>query len=102
MRLSTMQNDPDDRFVKEQRFETLKYWLVRSRDIRSQAEQMVAPETRRLMLGLAGDYERMAHIVEGMASIHGDLASVMASLNGLLSEQSLRNATAASATLPGA
>ena len=50
----------------------------------SRAEKMITPETRHLMLGLADDYERTAHIVEGMASIHGALASVMASVYGLL------------------
>jgi hypothetical protein len=39
------------------------------------------------MSGLADDYERTAHIVEGMASIRGALTSVMASVNGLLSQQ---------------
>jgi hypothetical protein len=48
---------------------------------------MVNPECRHLMFGLADDYERTAHIVEGMASIRGALTSVMASVNGLLSQQ---------------
>ena len=79
-----MQND---RLGNERRFETAEYWQVRSRDTRSRAEQMINPETRLLMSGLADDYERTAHIVEGMASIRGALTSVMASVNGLLSQQ---------------
>ena len=71
----------------ERRIDTAEYWHVRSQETRSRAEKMITPETRPLLLGLADDYERTAHIVEGMASIHGALASVMASVNGLLSQQ---------------
>jgi len=39
------------------------------------------------MSGLADDYERTAHIVEGMASIREALASVTASVNELLSQK---------------
>jgi hypothetical protein len=81
---STMQNDL---LGGERRIETAEYWHVRSRETRSRAEEMVTPETQRLMLGLADDYERTAHIVEGMASIHGALASLMASVYGLLPQQ---------------
>src|ERR1700730_16887832 len=63
--VSTVQNDL---FGK-----TAEYWHVRSQETRSRAEQMITPETRSLMFGLADDYERTAHIVEGMASIHGAL-----------------------------
>ena len=76
-----MQND---RLGNERRFETAEYWHVRSQETRSRAEQMINPESRQLMSGLADDYERTAHIVEGMASIRGALTSVMASVNGLL------------------
>jgi len=76
-----MQNDL---FGEEQRLETAEYWHVRSQETRSRAEQMITQETRLLMLGLADDYERTAHIVEGMASIHGALASTMASVYALL------------------
>jgi hypothetical protein len=79
-----MQND---RLENDRRFETAEYWHVRSQETRSRAEQMINPESRRLMSGLADDYERTAHIVEGMASIRGALTSVMASVNGLLSQQ---------------
>jgi hypothetical protein len=79
-----MQND---RLGNERRFETAEYWHIRSQETRSRAEQMINPESRRLMSGLADDYERTAHIVEGMASIRGALTSVMASVNGLLSQQ---------------
>jgi hypothetical protein len=82
--LATMQND---RLGNERRFETAEYWHVRSHETRSRAEQMTNPESRHLMSALADDYERTAHIVEGMASIRGALTSVMASVNGLLSQQ---------------
>jgi hypothetical protein len=78
-----MQND---RFGNDPRLETAEYWHVRSQEARSRAEQMINPESRQLMSGLADDYERAAHIVEGMASIRGALASVMASVNGLISQ----------------
>jgi hypothetical protein len=77
--LVTMQHNGDQR-----RFETAEYWRVRSLDTRSRAEQMINPETRRLMFGLADDYDRTAHIVEGMASIHGALAAAMATVYALL------------------
>jgi hypothetical protein len=78
-----MQND---RFNNDRRLETPEYWHVRSQEARSRAEQMINPESRQLMSGLADDYERAAHIVEGMASIRGALTSVMASVNGLISQ----------------
>jgi hypothetical protein len=81
---STMQNDL---LGNERRIESAEYWHVRSQETRSRAEQMITPETQCLMLGLADDYERTAHIVEGMASIHDALASVMASVYGLLPQQ---------------
>ncbi len=79
-----MQNDL---LGNERRIESAEYWHVRSQETRSRAEQMITPETQCLMLGLADDYERTAHIVEGMASIRSALKSVMASVNGLLSQQ---------------
>jgi hypothetical protein len=79
-----MQND---RLGNERRFETAEYWNVRSHETRSRAEQMINPECRHLMSALADDYERTAHIVEGMASVRGALTSIMASVNGLLSQQ---------------
>jgi hypothetical protein len=66
---------------------TASFQHVRSQEIRSRAEQMINPESRHLMSGLADDYERTAHLVEGMASIRSALTSVMASVNGLLSQQ---------------
>jgi hypothetical protein len=80
--LVTMQHNGNER-----RIDTAEYWHVRSQETRSRAEKMITPQTRHLMLGLADDYERTAHIVEGMASIHGALASVMASIYGLLPQQ---------------
>jgi hypothetical protein len=58
-----------DLLGSERRIETAEYWHVRSRETRARSEEMVTTETQRLMLGLADDYERTAHIVEGMASI---------------------------------
>jgi hypothetical protein len=83
-RLATMQND---QFGNDRRLEAAEYWHVRSQEARSRAEQMINPESRHLMSGLTDDYERAAHIVEGMASIRGALTSVMESVNGLLSQQ---------------
>ena len=71
----------------EQIFENAEYWHARSQEARSRAEQMINPQSRHLMSGLADDYERTAHIVEGMASIRNALTAVMASVNGLLSQQ---------------
>ena len=65
-----MQNN---RLGTDRRFETAEYWHVRSRDTRYRAEQMINPESRYLMSALADDYERTAHIVEGMAGIRGAL-----------------------------
>ena len=76
-----------DRFPNDRRFETVEYWHALSQATRSRAEQMITPEARHLMSALADDYERTAHIVEGMASIRGALTAVMASVNGLLSQQ---------------
>ena len=87
-----------DRFPNDRRFETVEYWHALSQATRSRAEQMITPEARHLMSKLADDYERTAHIVEGMASIRGALASVMASVNGLLSQQ--RNATTPDTAAP--
>jgi hypothetical protein len=76
-----------DRRRDDRRFETAEYWHALSQATRSRAEQMITPEARHLMSKLADDYERTAHIVEGMASIRGALTAVMASVNGLLSQQ---------------
>jgi hypothetical protein len=76
-----------NRFLNDRRIETADYWHVRSQETRFRAEQMINPESRDLMSGLADDYERTAHIVEGMASIRSALTSVMASVNALLSQQ---------------
>jgi hypothetical protein len=64
-RLATVQNDG---FGNDRRLETAEYWRVRSQEARSRAEQMVNPESRHLMYGLADDYDRAAHIVEGNRS----------------------------------
>ena len=79
-----MQND---QFLNERRFESVEYWHALSQATRSRAEQMITPEAKHLMSRLADDYERAAHIVEGMASVRGALTSVMASVNGLLAQQ---------------
>ena len=80
----SMQND---RLGSVRRFETAEYWHARSQETRSRAEQMINRESGLLMSGLADDYERAAHIVEGVASIRDALTSVMESLNGLISQQ---------------
>jgi hypothetical protein len=81
--VATMQND---RFGNDRRVETAEYWHLRSQETRSRAYQMINPESRELMSGLADDYERAAHIVDGMASIRGALTSLMESVNGLISQ----------------
>jgi hypothetical protein len=83
-RLATMQVD---HLSNTRRFETAEYWHVRSQEARSRAEQMINTESMLLMSGLADNYERVAHIVEGMASIRDALTSVTESVNGLLSQQ---------------
>ena len=75
-----------DRLRDDRRFETAGTGTL-FQATRSRAEQMITPEARHLMSRLADDYERTAHIVEGMASIRGALTAVMASVNGLLSQQ---------------
>jgi hypothetical protein len=80
--LVTMQHNGDQRHI-----DTAEYWHVRSQQTRSRAEKMITPETRHLMLGLADDYERTAHIVEGMASIHSALGAAMATVYALLPRQ---------------
>jgi hypothetical protein len=54
-------------------------WQVRSKAIRIQAEQMISPEAKRLMLGVADDYERLTQIAEAMALIRSVLVSVIES-----------------------
>jgi hypothetical protein len=76
-----------NRLPNDRRLEPAEYWQALSQATRSRAEQMITPEARHLMSRLADDYERTAHIVEGMASIRGALTSVMASVNGLLAQQ---------------
>jgi hypothetical protein len=76
-----------DRLRDDRHFETAEYWHALSQATRSRAEQMITTEARHLMSTLADDYERTAHIVEGMASTRGALTAVMASVNGLLSQQ---------------
>jgi hypothetical protein len=77
--LVTMWHNGNERLI-----DTTEYWHVRSQETRSRAEKMITPEAQHLMLGLADDYERTAHIVEGMASIHGALAAAMATVYALL------------------
>jgi hypothetical protein len=78
----TMEHNGNERHI-----DTAEYWHVRSQETRSRAEKMITPETRHLMLGLADDYERTAHIVEGLASIHGALGAVTATVYALLPQQ---------------
>jgi hypothetical protein len=52
-------------------------WQVRSKDLRTQAEQMISPEAKSLMLGVADDYEHLTQIAEAMALIRSVLASAI-------------------------
>jgi hypothetical protein len=52
-------------------------WRARSEETRTQAEQMINPETRSLMLGFADDYGRIAQIAEAMALIRKALDSAL-------------------------
>jgi hypothetical protein len=45
--------------------------------LRTQAEQMISPEAKSLMLGAADDYEHLTQITEAMALIRGVLASAI-------------------------
>jgi hypothetical protein len=52
-------------------------WQARARALRTQAEQMISPEAKSLMLGAADDYEHLTQITEAMALIRGVLASAI-------------------------
>jgi hypothetical protein len=52
-------------------------WQERARELRTQAEQMISPEAKSLMLGAADDYEHLVQITEAMALIRGVLASAI-------------------------
>jgi hypothetical protein len=52
-------------------------WQARARELRTQAEQMISPEAKSLMLGVADDYEHLTQITEAMALIRGVLASAI-------------------------
>jgi hypothetical protein len=54
-------------------------WQVRSKAIRMQAEQMISPEAKSLMSGVADDYEHLTQIAEAMALIRSVLVSVIES-----------------------
>ena len=54
-------------------------WQVRSKAIRMQAEQMISPEAKSLMFGVADDYEHLTQIAEAMALIRSVLLSVIES-----------------------
>ena len=41
-----------------------KHWRDRAEEVRSLAEQMSDPETRRIMRGIADDYEKLAKRAE--------------------------------------
>jgi hypothetical protein len=41
-----------------------KYWRCRAEEARVVAESLVDTQTKRIMLGIAGDYERIAELVE--------------------------------------
>ena len=52
-------------------------WQVRSKELRAQAKQMISPEAKSLMLGVADDYEHLTQIAEAMALIRSVLASTL-------------------------
>jgi hypothetical protein len=41
-----------------------EYWLERAREALSQAESLVHPEAKRLMLEIAAGYQRLAQLTE--------------------------------------
>jgi hypothetical protein len=53
----------------------VKQWRSRSKEVRSQAEQMTYAETKDLMLGIANDFTRIADIAEAMAELRSALAN---------------------------
>jgi hypothetical protein len=52
-------------------------WQARAREVRTQAEHMISPEAKILMLGVADDYEHLTQIAEAMALIRSVLASAI-------------------------
>jgi len=52
-------------------------WQTRARELRAQAQQMISPEAKSLMLGVAHDYEHLTQIAEAMALIRSVLASAI-------------------------
>jgi hypothetical protein len=69
------------RSLGERRSETespyAQQWQARARELRTQAQQLINPETKSLMLGVADDYDHLAQIAEAMALIRGVLASAI-------------------------
>jgi hypothetical protein len=63
----------------EMESEYAEQWQVRSKAIRMQAEQMISPEAKSLMFGVADDYEHLTQIAEAMALIRSVLVSVIES-----------------------
>jgi hypothetical protein len=61
----------------EMEFPYAEQWQVRSKGLRTQAEQMISPEAKSLMLGVADDYEHLTQIGEAMALIRSVLASAI-------------------------
>ena len=52
-------------------------WQARARELRTQAQQMISPEAKSLMLGVADDYEHLTQIAAAMALIRSVLASAI-------------------------
>jgi hypothetical protein len=52
-------------------------WQTRAREMRARAQQMVSPEAKNLMLGVADDYDHLTQIAEAMALIRSVLASAI-------------------------
>lgn len=52
-------------------------WQGRAKELRIRAEQMISPEAKILMRGVADDYDHLTQIAEAMALIRSVLASAI-------------------------
>jgi hypothetical protein len=67
--LGEQRSEPESPFAQQ--------WQARARELRTQAQQMISPEAKILMLGVADDYEHLTQIAEAMALIRSVLASAI-------------------------
>ena len=72
------------RSLGERRSETespyAQQWQARAKELRTQAQQMISPEAKILMLGVADDYEHLTQIAEAMALIRSGSATLSSTL----------------------